>query len=132
MGNPQLKRPDNAKERNLVKGAIRRVFSRSDLRKVALDANAVDYKDPARPRVTAFVYCSVCGLIFPRYLADVDHVLPIVPVDKSLEEMSWTELVDRVWCDLDNLQILDEDCHSQKSKLENQERRRLKKERGLK
>jgi 5-methylcytosine-specific restriction endonuclease McrA len=127
-----VKRPDNAKERNLLKGAVRRVFSRSELRKAALARNQIQHHDTERPRVTAWVFCDHCGLVFPKYLADVDHIEPIVPLGSSLEEMTWTELVDRVFCDTVNLQVLCESCHDVKTQAENKERRRLKKERGTK
>ena len=50
-----------------------------------------------------------------------------VIVSKTLEDMSWDELVDRLWCDIDNLTVLDKDCHKAKSKEENVERKILKK-----
>lgn len=124
-----MKKPANAKERGLVKGALRRVFSRSELRKQALASNDVTHSDPTRPRVTKWSYCSTCGTIEPRYLMQIDHEQPLVPIDKSLEDMSWDEVVERTWCDLDNLKPVCKPCHKEKTKVENKERRRLKKER---
>lgn len=125
-----MKKPTNPKERNLIKGAIRRVFSRSDLRREALQRASIVHSDPLRPRVTKWVFCANCGVIFPSYLAQVDHILPLVPVNRTLNEMSWDEVVDRAWCDVDNLAVLDKDCHKLKSKEENQERRRIKNEKS--
>lgn len=54
-------------------------------------------------------------------------MIPLVPLDKALEEMTWDEVVDRTWCDEANLQVLCKPCHKIKSKEENKERRAIKK-----
>lgn len=124
-----MKKPNNPKERNLIKGAIRRVFSRSELRRKALDKAVVkDYSDPSRKRVTRWGRCAVCNKLEPAYLLEVDHLEPVVPQDSSLEQMTWDALVDRLWCDEDKLQAVCKPCHKLKSKKENKERRISKKE----
>lgn len=119
------------KERNLIKGALRRVFSRSELRQKAINAALVkDYTDPNRKRVTKWGRCTVCKQMHPLYKMAIDHLVPVVPVDSSLEQMTFDELVDRIWCDERNLQAICESCHSEKSKAETKERtanKRLKK-----
>ncbi len=121
-----MKKPANPKERNLIKGAIRRVFSRSDLRREVIDLSRIDYTDPNRPRVTKWSRCSYCSKPTPTYLIEVDHVLPIVPIDKALEDLDWDALVNNVWCEIGNLRPTCKSCHSAKTKAENAERRRLK------
>ena len=122
-----MKKPNNPKERNLIKGAIRRVFSRSELRRRALDAAQIkDYHDPSRKRVTRWGKCSMCQALTPLYLLEIDHTDPIIPTDSSLEEMSWDQVIDRVWCDERNLRAMCKSCHAQKSTLENKERRKNK------
>lgn len=126
MKNPRI----TPKERGLIKGALRRVFSRSDLRREVLEASRIDYKDPTRPRVTKWGVCAECKKPEALYLMNVDHKVPVVPINSSLEEMDLNDLINNIWCEKENLQILDETCHSIKSKAENAERRRLKKERN--
>lgn len=124
-----MKKPNNAKERNLIKGAIRRVFSRSELRKRILDASVVkDYNDPSRKRVTRWGRCAECKKLEPAYLLEVDHLEPIIPVGQTLEDMEWDQVIDGIWCDERKLQALCEICHAKKTQIENAERRRLKKE----
>ncbi len=118
-----------AKDRNLVKGAIRRVFSRSELRRSVLDAARIDYLDPDRPRVKKWGVCKACKQKTPLYLMQADHVNPIIPVDKTLEEMSWDEVVNNIWCDPKCLDILCKPCHNTKTKAENKQRRMFQKER---
>lgn len=124
-----MKLPSNPKERNLIKGAIRRVFSRSELRLQALSLNDIQHTDPLRPRVTKWTWCSDCGVIFPRYLAQVDHVSPVVRTNERFEDLSWTEFIEeRIWCSIENLRVLCEDCHNVKTTAENKERKRIKNE----
>ena len=124
-----MRNPRTPKERNLIKGAIRRVFSRSELRKRILDLAVVkDYSDPSRKRVTRWGRCAKCGKLEPAYLLEIDHISPIIPVGETLEEQSWDEIIDNIWCDERLLQALCDPCHNLKTKTENAERRRIKKE----
>lgn len=119
------------KERGLLKGAIRRVFSRSDLRRAVLEACRTDYMDSKRPRVKKWGICNTCKQHEPLYLMQVDHIDPIVPVEKTLEQMSWDTVVDRVWCDKNNLQCVCKECHHTKTKEEGKLRREFKKRNKL-
>lgn len=120
-----MKNPSNPKERNLLKGAIRRVFSRGEARRQSIERHAVDFHDPNRPRVTKWVFCGYCGIIFPKYQAEADHINPIIPVDSTLENMTWDAVVDAVW--EGELMCSCKDCHKSKSKEENKQRREFKK-----
>ena len=115
------------KERALIKGALRRVFSRSELRRRVLNAYAIEHQDTNRPRVSAWVWCAACGVVFPRYLAVVDHIDPLVPLHRVSEDMEPNELVDRLWCEENNLQALDKSCHKIKTRSESKARREFKK-----
>lgn len=124
MNNPRI----TPKERNLIKGAIRRVFSRSDLRRAVIASARVDgYFDPNRPRVTKWSKCQVCFQMTPEYLIECDHICPIVPIDTTLEAMSWDTVIDRAWCEQNNLKPTCKPCHKEKSKVEGKLRRELKK-----
>jgi 5-methylcytosine-specific restriction endonuclease McrA len=124
-----LKKPSNPKERNLLKGAIRRVFSRSELRRKIIDSSLQkEYSDPSRKRVTRWGKCASCKKLEPAYLMQVDHKEPIVPIGMTLEEMAWDKVIENVWCDESKLQALCKDCHKKKTKEEQKERRLLKKD----
>lgn len=114
------------KEQGLLKGAMRRVFSRSDLRRLVLDSRDVLHTDPSRPRVKKWSICEVCQKIHPKYTMAVDHVVPLVPLDRSLDEMSWDEVVDRLWCESKNLQVICDSCHDSKTSIERKERNKNK------
>lgn len=125
-----MKKPSSPKERNLLKACIRRVFSRSELRQHAMLTTRIEHFDPERPRVTKWSFCLECGTIEPTYKMEADHAEPLIPVNSSLEDMTWDEVVDRAWCELENLRPVCKPCHKLKTRLEGQERRRLKKERA--
>lgn len=108
---------------------IRRTFSRSELRRRALDAAREDgYTDPERSRVKTWYRCAKCKKLEAGYKVQVDHIQPVIRPGTVLEGLSWDEYVDRVWCDEKNLQVLCLNCHQLKSQCENSERRRIKKE----
>lgn len=121
--NPRI----SVKERNLIKGALRRVFSRSDLRREVIEESVVQHSDPSRPRVKTWCKCAACGKPEAKSLVKVDHILPVVPLTTALEFMTADELIDRIWCEKENLQVLDPTCHDEKTRLENKERRENKK-----
>lgn len=110
------------KERGLIKGGIRRVFSRSELRRSIIDQSRRNYTDGNRPRVTKWSHCQDCDKFIPTYLMEVDHVVPIVPINQSLEQMSWDEIVNRIWCDPKNLRAVCKNCHKIKTKEETKAR----------
>lgn len=125
--NPKLTK----KEQGLVKGALRRIFSRSDMRRHAIEmASIPGFKDARKPRVKKWARCQLCFSICPAYLMEVDHIEPVVPVTSSLGKMTVDELVDHIWCGEDNLQVLCLTCHKNKSKIEAGLRRASKK-RGI-
>lgn len=118
MEDRKLKNPPSAKEKNLLKGLIRRLFARSDLRKEALARTAIVHSQPDRPNVTKWGFCEMCGLIEAQYLLEVDHVSPLIELHRELSDYEWSELIDRQWCDPSNLMVLDKDCHRKKSAVE--------------
>jgi 5-methylcytosine-specific restriction endonuclease McrA len=48
-----------------------------------------------------------------------------------MEEMTLDEVANRMWCEKNNLQVLDESCHNAKTKAENKLRRQHKKEKKV-
>lgn len=124
MNNPYV----TPKERNLIKGALRRVFSRSELRRQVVQLTVVKHEDSKRPRVKTWCKCPQCLEFIPRSYMVVDHIQPIIGTKESLENLSWDTVINRLWCNNNNLIALCNDCHDKKTKRENEERRKFKKE----
>lgn len=115
------------KEWGLIKGALRRVFSRSELRREVLASQTTEHSDPNKPRVTRWAWCSECGEVSPAYKMQVDHIEPVVKIDSTLEQMDANELVNRLWCERSNLTTLCVSCHTLKSSCERKARKSFKK-----
>src|SRR5205814_2211218 len=96
--------------------------------KKVIDASIIKgYNDPSRPRVKTWCRCSVCKMPTPKSYMKVDHIEPVVPIDRSFNDMSLDETADRMWCDEKNLQAICDPCHLSKSTKENKLRRDNKK-----
>lgn len=122
-----------------IRSAIRRTFSRSPLVQDVLRSVRSEHdqfkKDGTLAKRRAVRYeCAECGKLFMRTQVAVDHIDPVIPLDK--EFTSWDDFVARLFCTADNLQVLcsykikdkhkhnDElSCHHRKT----QEERKLRK-----
>lgn len=66
--------------------------------------------------------CNYCKNVFGPRQIHIDHIKPVIPLDKTTEDMSWDEIIDNLFCPIDNLQVLCIDCHHDKSAKEKHDR----------
>jgi len=119
------------KDKALIKEALRRAFSRSDLRRSVIEKSIVtNYKNVTRRRVKTWCKCNICNKLDAISYMVVDHINPVVPVTTPFEDMSIEDLLLNVFCSETNLQTLCKECHYIKSGNENKARRAWKKENG--
>lgn len=124
--NPRITKKDLA----LIKSSLRRAFARSELHKRVLDSANVQHSDPSRPKVKGWRQCPACKKIDAKSNFIVDHIQPVLKLGTSYYDYSVQELCDLIWSEESNLQaICKSPCHEAKTKAENKERRRIKKER---
>jgi len=90
-----------------ITNGIRQAFRAYPLKKTCL-SQAVSLTEKG-PRGGAMCYCSKCGLAFPMRDVQVDHIEPVVPLERPIKD--WNEYIDRLYCDLSNLQVLCKPCH---------------------
>jgi len=64
--------------------------------------------------------CASCGDGFARKETHVDHIEPVIPLSGWVD---WNMFIARLFCSVDNLQVLCKACHKEKTNKENQERR---------
>lgn len=122
MKNPRI----TPKDRGLIKGAIRKAFSRSDLRnRVIAKCLLPDHVDTTRPRVKNWGRCNICKNPTPKSYLAVDHIIPVVPIHTTFADMSLDEFIDLVWCNEEHLQAVCETCHDEKTAKEKLERKAL-------
>lgn len=108
------------KDKNLIKGCLRRLFSRSAL--VLSFRNL--HLDPINrgPRGGRLYICLCCGDSFPLNKIQVDHIEPVIAIDKTIDDYDLNALVSRIYVDINNLQLLCLDCHKKKTLIERKHR----------
>ena len=115
-------------KKNLIKGAIRRLFTRSqqvsDSRAAALDRHKKGVRGGKQYK------CAICRKSFGLNKINVDHIEAVIPYDKTINDLSYDELVERIFCDISNLQVLCKGCHDKKSKEERKLRKQYRDERN--
>lgn len=100
-----------------VRNALRRIFGRTPFHRGALErVKRVEYKGK---RKYCWYTCAHCGEEYPRKFVHVDHIDPVVDVNRGPESLEI--YVQRLFTD--NLQILCKNCHKAKSTAENKVRR---------
>jgi len=105
--------------------ALRRAWSRSPKRKIILD----EARHPIEkgPRGGTRFVCGICGRAYSSSDLTVDHIDPVVPVGTSSKDMTWDNIINRIFnSPKKNLQAVCKTCHKLKTDEENAERREVK------
>ena len=114
MGSSHLLRM-TPKDMGMILNGLRRAFSRSQYARRLREAAKVSQKGP---RGGKLYRCILCNEVFNSSKINLDHVSPVVAIGKKYTDYTWDELVTRLWCSEDNLQVLCTDCHKKKTKKE--------------
>jgi len=101
-----------------IRGAIRRIFTRSPIVREVLMAGRREVpkynKDGARAKKNAVQYeCQVCSAWVGSTQVVVDHIKPVISVTDGF--VDWNVFVDRLFCDKSNLQRICDTCHDKKT-----------------
>ncbi len=76
------------------------------------------------PRGGKRYLCEICGGSFPLHEVQVDHVVPVIPVESRGISLSWNDIIDRIFhCDTQDLRVLCRPCHSKITKRQNNVRK---------
>ena len=73
-------------------------------------------------KLAAHYKCAKCKQLFPAKDVQVDHVKPIINPNIGFE--SYDRVVEGMYCDSNNLQVLCKDCHNIKTKKEKEDAKR--------
>lgn len=113
-----------------VRGAIRRIFSRSPVKievlmKVRREVPRYN-KDGSRGKRDAVQYqCNVCKSWVGSTKVEVDHIIPVIETNEH-GFVDWNMFVDRLFCGPENLQVICDPCHDKKTHEEQQKRQAAK------
>lgn len=107
---------------------LRKAFNYSD---TYIQAKEAAVSETTGPRGGKLSDCAICGQ--PSSRVEIDHIEPVVPLDMYQYEMSEIEAIESVFClgKIGNVQAVCTSCHKDKSREENELRRRHKKARKL-
>ena len=106
------------------------MFARSELRAQVIEAAIIPgHYDEKRKAVKTWVRCAICGEPEAKSYAIVDHRTPVIPLDKTLEDLTWDQLIDSLWCSIKNLDCVCNVCHSEKTGRERKLRAAFKRSR---
>ena len=120
----------------VIKGKIRQAFRQSERFKACLDAARVELppalkKDGTPGKRNQVRYkCAHCGELFQQANVSVDHINPVIPFWKKEPNVELAEVIDGIYCDPSNLQVLcstpmknlpkgQRSCHAIKTNREN-------------
>ena len=107
-----------------IKGALRQVAKFAPEVKEALN-NAI-HPTIKGPRGGAMFKCAKCKKSFDRKEVQVDHVEPVIPIEKRTVDLDWNEIISRMFCSAENYQVLCKPCHKEKSDEERKERKKYR------
>jgi len=113
-----------------IRGAIRRIFSRSPvkievLKKVRREVPRYN-QDGSRGKRDAVQYqCAVCKTWVGSTKVEVDHIVPVVEVNEK-GFVDWNVFVERLFCGPENLQVICDPCHDKKTQIERMRRQAAK------
>ena len=71
--------------------------------------------NPASGRLAKHFKCAICGGTFTSTNVEVDHINPIIG---SRGFTTWDDFIERLYCSIENLQVLCTPCHKEKTKRE--------------
>lgn len=121
-----------ARMRSFIIGCLRR--GHWPPRAAALSRSFVKRgQNPKTGRMANLHACECgCGQLYAKTDRQADHIEPVVPLDGSWTDSTsylgynWNDIMKRMFVDSCKLQALGKACHKQKTKTENEQRRKQK------
>mgnify|MGYP002132199321 CR=1 FL=1 len=106
---------------SFIKSALRSASQRWPPRyRVLKDAFIEKRINPATGRLAGFYKCNACLQQFTQSNVEVNHIIPVVPITGF---DSWDNIINRLFCEQEGLEVLCRPCHKKITKQENLERK---------
>lgn len=74
----------------------------------------------ASGRLAKHYKCAACSNVFPAKHVEVNHIDPVIPTTGF---DSWDNVIDRLFCEQEGLEVVCKTCHRVRTQEENKERR---------
>lgn len=111
---------------SFIKSALRSASQRYPPKYEALNKAFVGKQVNSKTgRIGKHYICNACKGIFPASEVQVDHLETVVPLDGFV---TWDDVIERMFCGVEGLQILCKQCHLIKTKKEKEIREKMKDE----
>ena len=112
-----------ARFKSFVTSALRAASRRWPPKYAALKAAFAGRQVNAKTGKLAMHYkCAKCKKLFVAADVQVDHIKPVVDPKKGF--VSWDDFINRIFCEIENLQTLCKPCHKVKTDQEKLERKK--------
>ena len=112
-----------ARFKSFVTSALRAASRRWPPKYAALRAAFAGRQVNAKTGKLAMHYkCAKCKKLFVAADVQVDHIKPVVDPKKGF--VSWDDFINRIFCEIENLQTLCKPCHKVKTDQEKLERKK--------
>ena len=106
-----------ARFNSFVKSGLRGLSRKWPPKYQCLNASLVGQRvNVATGRIAKHFKCAQCAGEFPASKVQVDHIAPII--DPTIGFTSWDDVVDAMFCEKENLQVLCTSCHKEKTAAE--------------
>lgn len=111
----------DARYHSFVKGALRSASQRWPPKyQVLADACVGARINPKTGRMAKHYECAVCAIPFPAKEVEVNHKLPVTPIEGFT---TWDVVVERMFCEKSGLEVVCKPCHKAITKEENETRK---------
>ena len=112
-----------AKFRSFVVSALRAASRRWPPKYAALKAAFIGKKLNAKTNKMAAHYkCISCKSLFVAADVQIDHIIPVVDVRDGFK--NWDTYIERMFCEVNGLQVMCKSCHKIKTDEEKMERKK--------
>ena len=113
----------SARYNSFIKSALRSASQRWPPRWDVLNEAKQGKKiNRASGRLAEHYKCNRCKDSFPAKEIEVNHIVPVVPVEGF---STWDEVIRRMYCEKDGLETLCKPCHKLITKGENEQRKNI-------
>lgn len=114
-----------ARFNSFVKSALRSASRRWPAKYQTLNDSCVGQRINIKTnRIAKHYTCNCCKQIFPAKEVQVDHISAII--DPEIGFVNWDTIIDNMFCEKENLQVLCIPCHKLKTAVEKQQAKERK------